>query len=83
MIVNKMKYIQIVTMGLAISLAPVAAISNNFWVIGILLNVGVTAAAMWATFDEHTSTTTEARIFSTLLWGGLALQLAWAIVAHA
>ena len=78
-----MKYTQIVVMGLAIGLAPVAAITNNFWVLGIMLNVGVVAAAMWATFEEHTNTQPEARLFSTILWGGLALQFAWAIVAHA
>ena len=78
-----MKYVQIVIMALAISLAPVAAISNNFWVIGILLNVGITASAMWATFTPHTNTQTEAKIFSTILWASLALQFAWDIVVHA
>ena len=78
-----MKYTQIVVMGLAIGLAPVAAITNNFWVIGIVLNVAVTVAAMWATFTPHTQSQPEAKIFSTILWGSLALQFAWAIVAHA
>lgn len=75
-----MKYLQIVVMGLAISLAPVAAMTNNWFVIGALLNAGVFAAAMWATFTPHTSEQTEARVFSIMLWGSLALQFAWAIV---
>lgn len=76
-----MKYIQITLMGLAIGAAPIASIANDLWILGMLLNCGVFAVAMWATFTPEVSNNKESQLFAILLWGSLFVQSAWAIVA--
>ena len=76
-----MKYIQITLMGLAIGAAPIAAIANDLWVIGMLINCVVFSTAMWATFTKEISNQKESQLFASLLWASLFVQLDWAIMA--